>query len=399
MKMSDIQTSIGQSKQKDTLRAVQEAVQEARINLPQGQPDLALVFSSADISHPGLLKTIGLYLEGVPIIGCSSAAIISSKGIFKHGLAIMLLSLPESIYFTTGYVQEINAKTAQKAGQELGEKLLYGFRDIRRDLSIVFSDGLIREGSNLLRGLQDRLGSSFPLVGASASDNLDFSYTYLHFNQTTFSDGACGVLFGGKINFGLASRHGWQPLGKPRYITRSQANIVYEIDGVLASKLYEEYFAFNLAELRKELKRISVLYPIGIYLAGEKEYLLRNITAIQDDGSLVFQGEVPQDSEIRLMIGTKESCLEATRQALSEAKKQLTGHTIKLVLLFDSISRYMLLGRDASLELELSREIFGQDTPILGIYTYGEQAPLTAINYRGKSYFHNQTINVLAIGG
>ena len=112
----------------------------------------------------------------------------------------------------------------------------------------------------------------------------------------------------------------------------------------------------------------------------------------------VFEG-CQNDSEIRLMIGTKESCLEATRQALSEAKKQLTGHTIKLVLLFDSISRYMLLGRDASLELELSREVFGKDTPILGIYTYGEQAPLTAINYRGKSYFHNQTINVLTIGG
>ena len=169
---------------------------------------------------------------------------------------------------------------------------------------------------------------------------------------------------------------------------------------MVASKLYEEYFSYSLNELKKELKHISVLYPIGIYLAGEKEYLLRNILSIQDDGAIVFQGEVPENSEIRLMIGTKESALEATRQAFKEAKKNLIGKTISFFLIFDSISRYILLGRNALQELEiLKNELDNQAIPIIGLYTYGEQAPLTAINYRGRAYFHNQTITVLAIGG
>jgi hypothetical protein len=399
---------IGLSIEKDPVLAAEEATRLAKINTYSAKIDLAIVFSSIDLSCASLLKTISAHLEkGTPIIGCTGAAIISNQGIFKHGLAVMLLSLPQGAYFNTACVKDIKAKTSLSAGRELGEKLLYGFKDMRRDLSIIFSDGLMQEGSNLIYGLQERLGKSFPLVGASASDNLRFLKTYLYFNQEVFSNAACGILWGGKLNFGLGIKHGWKPLGKPRHITKSSGNIVYEIDDTIAAKIYEEYLACDLTKLRKELKYISIFYPIGIYLAGEEEYLLRNILSIGDDGSLTFQGDVPQDSLIRLMIGTKESCLAATQQAVDEAKKGLSvqvmglkkGREKNFALVFDSISRYILLRKDADKELRIIKEGLGKDTPIIGIYTYGEQAPLRAISYQGRAYFHNQTITILAIAG
>lgn len=135
-----------------------------------------------------------------------------------------------------------------------------------------------------------------------------------------------------------------------------------------------------------------------MYLPGEEEYLLRNILAIQEGGSLLCQGNIPSDSQIRLMIGTKESCLTATKEAIDEAKKGLFGRKCEFVFVFDSISRYTLLGRDANKELEIIKNEFGKNTPIIGFYTYGEQAPLRAISYQGKAYSHNQTITILAIG-
>jgi hypothetical protein len=317
----------------------------------------------------------------------------------------MLFSFSEDVDCSIACVKDIKTKTALSAGRELGAKLLSGFKAVRRDLSIIFSDGLMQEGSNLIYGLQERLGKSFPLVGASASDNLRLLKTHLYFNQEIFSDAACGMLWGGKLNFGLGIKHGWKPLGKPRRITKSSGNIVYEIDDASAAKIYEEYLACDLTRLKKELKYISIFYPIGIYLPGEEEYLLRNILSIKDDGSLVFQGDVPQDSLIRLMIGTRESCLAATQQAVDEAKKGLSHPTMDLkkrkiknfVLVFDSISRYILLRRDANKELQIIKEALGKDIPIIGIYTYGEQAPLRATSYQGRAYFHNQTIAILAL--
>jgi hypothetical protein len=138
---------------------------------------------------------------------------------------------------------------------------------------------------------------------------------------------------------------------------------------------------------------------MGVYLPGEEEFILRNALSMEKDGSLRFQGSIPEGSQVRLMIGTKESCLQATRTALDEAKKNLLGRAINFVIVFDSASRYMLLGRQANKELEIIREGIGTNTPIVGIYTYGEQAPLRAINYLGRTHFHNQTITLLAFGG
>jgi hypothetical protein len=402
-----IQVGVGISIEKDPLQAVKEATRLAKINLRSEKIDLAFVFSSIEFAHPNTIKIINSLLGTATVIGCTGTAIISNQGIFKHGLGLMLLSLPEGIHFNTASVKEIKTKGAQASGGELGVKLLSDFKTIHRDLGLIFSDGLLPEGSSLIAGLQERLGTSFPLVGASASDNLRFLKTYLYFKQEISSDAACGLIFGGKLNFGLGVKHGWKPLGKPRKVTKSKGNIIYEIDNAPAARLYEEYFACDLAKLRKELKYISIFYPIGIYLAGEKEYLLRNILSIENDGSLVLQGNVPQDSLIRLMIGTKESCLAAAQEAVEEAKKNLSvgppalkKEEIKnFVLVFDSVSRYILLRRDAYRELEIIRAGFGKDTPFIGLYTYGEQAPLKAVSYQGRTYFHNQTIAVLNLGG
>ncbi len=399
---------VGLSTDKDPASAAREAVRLAAINLHSDKVDLAIVFSSIDLACTTLLKTINLSLKGhAPIIGCTSAAIISNQGVFKHGLVVMLLSLSANIYFNTACVKDVKEKTALNAGRELGEKLLQGFHNIPRDLSMIFSDGLIDEGSNLIYGLQERLGKSFPLIGASASDNMRSFRTYIYYNTEVLTDSAVGILWGGKLNFGLGIKHGWKPLGKPRTITKSEGNIIYEIDGEPAVKLYEEYLARNVAQLQKEIKRISVLYPIGTYLPGEQEYLLRNILSIGSNGSLRLQGNAIQGSSVRLMIGTKESCLNATRQALNEAKKILfatimgaSKEKIKSsVFIFDSVSRYLLLRRDASQELEIIKEGFDRDTPIIGLYTYGEQAPLKAVSYQGQAHFHNQSVAILNIGG
>lgn len=406
--IAGMDVGIGLSKNKDPILAAKEAVRLAQINIrSSAKINLAIVFGSIELSSANLLQTISNSLDNIPIIGCSGGVIISNQGITKHGVAIMLLSLPEEVYFNTAYVSQIKSKTSLSAGKELGDKLLYAFQGVRRDLSVILLDGLMGDSSSLISGLQEGLGRSFPFVGGLASDNLRFLKTHLYFNQEVLTDAACGILWGGKLTFGLGIKHGWKPLGKPRYVTKSSGNIIYEIDNAPAANVYAEYLACDWNKLKKELKYISVLYPVGIYLPGEEEYLLRNISSIEEGGALVFRGNVPEASQIRLMIGTKESCLAATQEAADEAKKDLATQALglkkgprnKFVLVFDSISRYILLRRDAHKELDIIKEKLGRQTPILGLYTYGEQAPLRAVNYRGQTYFHNQTISILIIEG
>lgn len=391
--------SFGFSRTRDHILAANEAVGQAIIGLGNIPADLALVFTTVEFTHPLVLKTANNLLGDVPILGCSTLGILTNRGIFKHGFAILLIALDKQMFLNVAAVKDVDKKTSFLAGRDLGEKLLYGCKNVRRNLSIIFSDGLICDVTNLINGLQENLGKSFPLIGAGASDNFTYQRTFQYFSKEMLSDSSCGVLFGGGINFGHGIKHGWKALGKIRYVTSSQGNVIKEIDGRPAVKLYEDYLAKDAMELGRELRRISIFYPIGIYLPGEKEYLLRNIISIREDGSLVTQGDIPQESRIRLMIGTKESCLEATAGACADAKKNLFGQKAKLVIVFDSASRFSLLGRQHVRELEIIKDSFGDETPLIGIYTYGEQAPLKSLNYLGRSYCHNQSINVLAVGG
>lgn len=394
-----IRVATGFSIEKDPAKAIKEAVGQIKTSLKQEIPSLAFVFTSIEFANPIIAKNIYNSLGNIPTIGCSGAGIISNQGIFKRGIIILCVVLPSTISFNTALTREIRTKTTLSSGEELGEKLLRGFKGIRRDLGIFFLDGMLTDSSNFIFGLQERLGTSFPLIGASSSDNLKFFQSFINFNDESISDAASGVIFGGKINFGWGINHGWKPLGKPRFVTKAENNIIYEIDNYPAAKVYEEYMALNLNELKKQLKRISTFYPIGLNLQGEEEYLLRNIHSIGDDGSLIVQGNIPTNSLVRLMIGTKESCLQATSLALNEAKKNLYGKDISFLLIFDSASRSILLGRDAYKEIEIINKELENPVPIAGVYTFGEHAPLSAMNYYGKTYFHNQTITILGVEG
>jgi len=393
---------IGISQKSDIISALQEVIKQAKKQLTGERPNIGFIFTSMEFASPVILKTLNLYFPQVPIVGATTLAIPFNSRIYRRSLILCLIS-SENLKVAVAAAKDIKKKTAFVAGQELGIQLLKNFGYQKRNFAMLFCDGLLEEGSKFLAGLQEKLGTSFPIAGASASDNLRFKQTYLYFNNELITDAAVGILWGGKIKFNMSIHHGWKPLGKTRRVTKSKGNLLIEIDNQPAANFYKEYFAKEMPLLKKDLKYISTLYPIGLYLEGEKEYILRNIIAIEEDGSLICQGDVPQDSIIRIMIGTKDSCLSATRQTAEDLVKAspaitLSKNNIDVIFIFDSVSRYILLKRSAEEELKTIQETVPKEINLFGLYTYGEQAPLKAITYEGKTYFHNQSIVLTAVG-
>lgn len=397
--MSIIEVGVGLSTERNPAQAAESAIGLAKSRLRTKKIDLVFVFSSINLAYPTLLKAVHTLLGAVPVIGSSGFAVICTDGIFKEALLVVLFSFPDKVHFNTGCVRDMAKISATSAGEELGSKLLYGFQGLHRDFSLLFSDNPTKDSSGLFNGLQERLGRSFPTIGTAASGNLESKKSYVYFNTEVLTDAACGILWGGKLSFGLGIKHGWKPLGKPHRVTRSEGNIVHEIDGAPAVKIYKDYLGLDLPGLVKNLKRIAILYPIGIYISPGEECLLRNILSIENNGALAFQGEVPQESTIRLMIATKESCLNATQEAAQEVKKSFSGRQIDCALVFGSVSRYILLGRQINKELAIIKGALGKDFPVFGIYTQGAQAPLNTVSYQGKVYFHNQAMTILGMSG
>ena len=382
---------IGVSKNKDISSALKEVVLTARQNLNNQTPDIGFLFSSADFASPSLLKGLHLYLPKIPIVGISTFAVLFNSSILRHSLALCLIH-SENLKLSFAKVEEVKKNDPFMVGYKLATKLLEGLKSQNRSFAFLFLSGIIKDGSRILSGLQEKLGINFPIIGACASDNFKFKQMYLYFNDELLTDAVVGVLFGGKLSYNFSFACGFSPIGKFHKVTSSQANIIKEIDNQPAINLYKDYFGLDNSLLKNYLKYISTFYPLGIYLKEENKYLLRKIISIEEKGWLTCQTDVPQDSLIRLMISTRQSCLSATENAVKELIKEKINMDILFV--FNSISHYSLLYRIADEELKTIQSTI--KIPLIGVYTYGEQAPLR--RYPAKTYFHNQSLVLTAIG-
>lgn len=73
----------------------------------------------------------------------------------------------------------------------------------------------------------------------------------------------------------------------------------------------------------------------------------------------------------------------------------------KFALMFNCIAREKLFAQKAKDEIDAVMEILGKDVPLLGFYTYGEQAPLRGETKNQKLIqpkFYNETVVIFAGG-
>lgn len=385
---------VGTSKTSDSFKAGEEAARTALELTGNSSSDWVLVFASVCFDQTALLKGVVSMTKEAPLAGCSTAGEILREGPLRRSVVVMTIR-SDSLKVAVGLGRGIRENPRQ-AGRDAATQAIQAKSSPHA--FVIFPDGLTGNGAEVIRGMQDVLGLSFPIVGGSAGDDFGFKQTYQYFQGKVYTNAVAGVLLCGAVQLGVGARHGWKPLGRSRVVTKASANTVQELDGAAAVTLYEEYFgkkAFHLGG--EELARISIMYPLGFPVPGEEEYLLRNAIGANANGGLIFSGEVPEGTQVRLMMGSKEKALEAARTAAEQAVLSLAPHSPTFGLIFSCTSRAQLFGRRIAEEVAAIRTKLGEEVPLIGFYDYGEQAPLTAADFLGRSHYHNETVVVVAV--
>lgn len=391
-------TGTGFSQNPHTAHAARDAALQAKARVGSRPIDIVFVFASPGYHYLEMLRVIRQTLDDSKIVGCTSCALITNNTIEQKGISVLAVSSQE-IKFGTSSVGVLTQSDMRVAGNIIARNAAADLNETRRSSFVIFYDGLVQNTSFFVKGIQEILGKIFPLAGAGASDNFLFKETFQFHNEQLLKDSAVGVLLGGNVKFACARHHGWKPLGKPRMVTRSQGALIQTIDGERASLVYEEYFGLALEDLRKEFPASFLsLYPLGIFMEDEKEYLLRHIIRVLEDGSLLCQGAVAENAQINFMITNKDFCKDATRKAAEEIKKTFAQEPIKILLVFSSVLRLKLLRHEARSEITIIQETLDTLAPIMGMYSYGELGNFESVRLAGETGIHNGTISILAIG-
>jgi hypothetical protein len=322
------------------------------------------------------------------IVGCSTAGEIIGTDLRDDSIVVAAARFDTSTLRTASAAVG-SSEQSFTAGQDIARRLSApGLRGV-----LVLSDGLAVNGSELVRGLNSVLPPSVVITGGLAADGDRFGATWV------LDEGrpATGVvravgLYGDALRLGHGSMGGWDIFGPERTITRSRANVLYELDGRPALDLYKSY----LGDLSGGLPATGLLFPLAIRPAGarpDEPSLVRTILAVdEDERSMTFAGDIPEGGRAQLMRANVDRLIEgAGDAALMVDRDADAGPTLALGI--SCVGRRLVLGERTQEEIEATLECLPEGVQQIGFYSYGEISPHAS----GLCELHNQTMTLTTI--
>ncbi|PPC95281.1 MAG: hypothetical protein CTY33_00585 [Methylotenera sp.] len=359
-------------------------------DLPAASPlptaSLVLVFGSVKRFGEAKLQSVlkGRY-PTAQIIGCSTSGEITAAGVFDDSLqitAILWEKTVQRVTHTKMSGMQNSFETAAGLAKQLKSDTLKAV--------LVYSDGLNVNGSELLEGFKSVLGE-IPVMGGMAGDGFGFSKTVQLFNDT-ISDGlviAVG-LYGNSLIAATGVGRGWKPYGPPRKVTKSEKNVVLELDGKPALPLYKMYIGDHSS---KGLPGSGLKFPFAIIEEGKRDIeKIRTLLAINNDtNSLTFAGNVAEGETVRFCQSTHDRLVEGAGDAAHLVADHASTNQTGLAVCVSCVGRKGVMAEQVVDEVKLVQQILGAQTALTGFYSYGEFAPRPDTN---DSVLHNQTMTI-----
>ncbi|GIQ61055.1 hypothetical protein Flavo103_41910 [Flavobacterium collinsii] len=349
--------------------------------------DLVLGFGSREfLSDEKVFDQLKNKFPASQLILCSSAGEIYENEVLDNTISLTGIKFSSTIIRTF----EVDI-TAFESSFQAGSFLIRKFDQENLKLVLIFSDGGKVNGSELVNGMNAVKNANVLIVGGLAGDGSRFEKTIVGLNKIPAQDKIIAIgFYGEKLLVSHGSLGGWESFGLERIVTKSENNVLYEIDGKNVLDLYKTY----LGKYAEELPGSALLFPLSIKVVGVEEPIVRTILSIDEaNQTMTFAGDVPKGGKVRFMKANFDRLIDAASGAATSCL-ELKSFNPKLALLISCVGRKLILGSRIDEEVEAVSDIFGDKTTLCGFYSYGEISPLKPF---GECILHNQTMTITCI--
>lgn len=351
-------------------------------------PDtLVLAFAPRDVDPDA--KSWATLHDAFPnahVVGCSTAGEIEKDLILEEGIAVAVARFDRT-QLRSAVVGIEDPAQSFEAGAALVEKLL------AEDLRAVFvlSEGLHVNGSRLIEGMNARAPQGVVITGGLAGDGDRFERTWIIAEGQRRERAIVAIgFYGDALVVGHGSKGGWDRFGTHRQITKSDGNVLYELNDRPALDVYREY----LGDLASGLPANALLFPLALCSEDGGDPIVRTILSIDDEAkSMTFAGDLPQGVSVQFMRADFESLIEGASEAARLTSATTAANDTpcaSLSIAISCVGRRLVLGERAEEEVESALESLPDATTLVGFYSYGELSPLAA----GTCRLHNQTMTL-----
>lgn len=255
--------------------------------------------------------------------------------------------------------------------------------------AFIIVDGLSPKIFSFLSSVYNVFADSVHYLGGGAG-TLTFKEQPCIFNPDGFfQDSAIITFIDAKSGVGV--QHGWHRIMEPMIVTKSEGNVIKELNWKNAFKIYQEAIEMDSGKKIDPANffEISLNYAFGIYCEGAED-IVRDALKVNDKGELICAGEVPENAVINILKGEKLSLIKSAESALEDSLS-VGDMDVNHCLVMDCLARSMFLDDDFNEEIRTIMKGFeSRNIHVVpeGVLSLGE----IASRKEGILEFFNKTI-------
>ena len=323
-------------------------------------------------------NTIVAFFPDALCVGSSCNGSVVGENVASDGVSISctIFERPSSKVEVLQYV--INEESAGVVAEDLVREV--GARPWVKGIGILTASWGISL-SDFCKGLT-KLRSGVQVFGGMAGSSGDGSSSYVFSNVCGYSENAAVfVLYGGdELLIETTKISGWKPLGKIFLVTKSEKNVLKELDGRPAFEAYSKYL-----NIQNDFYFSQNTMEFPLFYNENGENYLRSPMACSEEGALLLASNMKNGSMVRISYGDPQAIMESVRQGTIKVSKFCPEG----IQMYSSIARKQFWGDD---DVNQETSPFNFIAPTYGFFASGE-----FLREQTLVGLHNATIVIAAM--
>jgi hypothetical protein len=379
-------------------RAITECLENALEGQNDLDCDLITIYTSIGHNFKDILAEARRLSPNAQLIGCTGCGVIGREGPNESMKALAIMAIKgHKDEFAVASQDHITSATSFETSAQLARDL----KNMNPNINMVhfLPSGFDVAEDRALEGVESVFGSEIPIFGATSGDNMKLISNFQFCNDKIIERGAVAVGFADPtLEVITQATHGFNIMGDPFEVTRSDSNRVFEIEGQPAFKFLAARMGVPEANGIWELEGMFFGRELPEELHDEYGNTHTLFAAYDqgDDGSLLFPQVCQPGTKLCLAVRDEQRMFADLDKMLERLIERCQGRKPYAVFHADCAAR----GR-WSLNRVLKDEIVqrmqypliqGQNVPWLGLYGFGEFSQLG-----GRNRFHMFTTSLFVI--
>jgi hypothetical protein len=347
---------------------------------------LLLAFTSGERDSERDAAEIADAAGGAPSAGMTGRGLFGPEGPLEEGCVVMALGADIRASVAA---REEASEDLRAAGRSATSEALDGL-DGRADIVLLFIDSTRGDIADTVSGAYEAAGPAVPLAGGAAGGAVK---AHFHGGRATI-DSVVAVALSSRRPTGMGNAQTCRTRGTPSILTRSNGQLVEEIDGRPAEEVYLEQLGLTgVAIDDQEFETMAITHPIAQpELHGD--FRLRHVLGRTPEGAIILGTGIPESAVIEFTELDFDELLASGAASVRRAIDALGGAEPEAAVVFDCAGRRRALQEGVPREIEAITAALGSPPPpMVGLYTHGEVARI-----RGAKGDRNHAVVTVAFG-